>query len=82
MPTPSYAHMTAEDWDLYTATEDCSVAAEYLSQTLVSALQLPTANEARQMMYAAMNEVRKFGAFDTEPRAILEGILGREYENQ
>jgi hypothetical protein len=72
---------TAEDWQLYTASMKCTKAANALNKSLKT---LVNNGNTRQHVYESMITIMslysKYGAFDTEPRWVLEDILSQVYD--
>jgi hypothetical protein len=71
--------LTADDWQLYDMDGAEDVAAK-LNGSLAYAVNL---NEGREyvetFMGVAMRQYDKFGAFDTEPRYVLQALLNVIY---
>ena len=74
---------SADDWELYTCSEDCSVAATALTAALERAIEAcasgdMTAYEAYQKhFYPTAREHADQGACDSEPTGKAESILER-----
>lgn len=72
---------TAEAWDLYTVSMDCTVAAEALTAALKEAIAdisegLSSVDDVmHRYMHPVMDKYDDFGAADTEPRYIAESTL-------
>jgi hypothetical protein len=68
--------LTADQWDLYTRSRDCSEAAEALNKTLEESINDGLSREeVVLMMDQVMVKYANYGAWDTEPRWVLEQIL-------
>jgi hypothetical protein len=72
--------LTADDWQLYTSMDGAEEVAKSLNTSLAYAVNL---NEGREyvetFMGVAMRRHDKFGAFDTEPRYVLQALLNVIY---
>jgi len=72
---------TAEDWELYTVSMDCTAAAEALTAALKEAIAdisegLSSVDDVmHRYMHPVMDKYDDFGAADTEPRYIAESTL-------
>lgn len=75
-------NLTAEEWDLYTASMDCSMAADYLNKTLNHALAQPSKEDAWSMMAATMAKFSRFGACDTEPRSVARYYIDKHFDSR
>lgn len=72
--------LTAEDWQLYTSMDGAEDVAVSLNTSLANAVNL---NEGREyvetFMGVAMRRYDMFGAYDTEPRYVLQALLNVIY---
>lgn len=59
--------LTAEDWQLYTASMDCDEAAEGLNVAASMALSCGDPKRAVEIFRKARNEWAEWGAYDSEP---------------
>ena len=68
--------LTADQWQLFTASMKCGTAARALNSTF-NALSKRGANkdEFRVGMEAVMEQYSDYGASDSEPRWMLEDLL-------
>lgn len=71
---------TPEQWQLYTASVDCTHAARELNETLAEAVNAGNSrSEVQQKMSVVMKKNAYFGACDSEPRWFLEDVLDEIY---
>lgn len=74
---------TAEDWQLFTCSMDCSAAANSLNKALKEAINSGVDRRTtRSLVHREMNNLSKFGAADSEPLWFLEQILDSVYGSQ
>ena len=77
--------LTASDWQLYSPETPEDASPDRAARALNSALMVFLSNEdlsrdqVRDRMYTVMNTLSKTGAYDTEPRDVLEDILDKVY---
>ena len=68
--------LTADQWELYTATTDCTVAADTLNAAFN---RLVNSGLDRRQVHNEMSKVMwdlaDYGASDTEPRWVLDDLL-------
>ena len=74
--------LTAEDWQLYTGSMDCSWAAQELNKAAKKALNADTIEEAHSIFEKAQMEYRTFGAFDTEPRDVFAELAAKLFGDE
>lgn len=68
--------LTADDWDLYTSSMDCTPAALDLNQTFENAVNAGLdLEEVERRVYSIQRKWSKFGASDTEPNAVVQQII-------
>ena len=73
---------TADQWQLYTASMDCSKAAEALNLQLQKAVNSGMDRErVRDHMDVVMSRLSGYGAADTEPEVTLLKALERMFES-
>ena len=78
-PRITSCKLTANDWQLYTVPGHTKAARTLNNELKVCVNQGGTKEDVRQMMYLIMDNLREFGAYDTEPRSVLESILDEIY---
>ena len=72
--------LTPEDWGLFEDMDGVDVAARALNGDVALATEEHDNRAAAEsMIHRMMGLIEKFGAFDTEPRAVLNEILDRVY---
>jgi hypothetical protein len=76
----SDVNLTAEQWQLYTVDPEFRKASEKaavrLNKCFDAAVNLGwSKDQVREAAHNVMNEERKCGAYDTEPRGVLEDLL-------
>ncbi len=74
------AQLTAEQWQLYTCSTElkrkCDTAARHLNKAVTEAVaKKMTRVGVREAVYLVMDKFKHTGAYDTEPRGVLEDIL-------
>jgi hypothetical protein len=68
--------LTANDWQLYTATRDCNLVAAILNTKIADIINASTnKDEAYNQGCKFLEDYSEFGAGDTEPRYVLRNIL-------
>lgn len=68
--------LTADDWQLYTASTNCTKAAMALNKAIETAVNTGLSRyEVERAANVAMRANDKYGATDTEPRWVLNDIL-------
>lgn len=68
--------LSADDWDLYTSSMDCSQAAQAINEAIQTAFNRGDSEaEVRRRATAVMQQYADYGAMDTEPRGMLEAVL-------
>jgi hypothetical protein len=70
--------LSGDDWQLYTQSrpEECESAAQALNAALGAAVNCGKRRpEVQAAVWAVMAQLSKTGAYDTEPRGVLEDIL-------
>lgn len=67
--------LTADEWELFTLTMDCTAAADALNAALAVAMTLPTRREAYEYWLAEAEAWDRYGAADTEPRSVAWSVL-------
>jgi hypothetical protein len=78
--------VTADEWELYEDETGNPVpirnmVADDINRTIVASFNAGNDRETvRGVAHSIMETYRKFGAFDTESRAVLENILDDLYE--
>lgn len=78
MVVPQY---TAEEWELFSCSMDCSEAVKALNLCLIVGAQDIVANGASvsdaytKHCYPVMRSMQNFGALDTEPRGVMWDTL-------
>lgn len=72
--------LTPDQWQLYTASMDCTEAAKVLNNQFnhLSKRGAPR-DEFESTMHKLMCEYSKFGACDSEPRWVLEDLLEEQF---
>jgi len=65
----------ADSWELYSGMRGVNLAAARLTKALKKAIDAPKRKEAIEIMSRALSVDSKYGAADTEPRAIAERCL-------
>ena len=71
--------LTADNWQLFTASMDCTEAAVALNKAATEALALPTAREAYKHFTKAQQKYADFGAWDSEPSWEFDAMVERVY---
>lgn len=72
--------MSASDWQLYAGEPGADEAAQALNASFKALVATSrSADEVERGMHKLMHAHRKLGAFDTEPRAVLDGLLRKVY---
>lgn len=75
------ASFSADDWQLYTSSLDCAMAASCLNAMLMALVnQGNSRHEVEVGMSKEMSRLSKYGASDSEPRYVLECILDEVYK--
>jgi len=70
--------LTAEDWQLFTVSMDCTEAVTALNKTLEACINNHSPiYRIKEIMADVMNTYSNFGASDTEPRGVLLDELER-----
>jgi len=72
--------LTADQWQLYTCSTElkrkCETAARHLNTAVSEAVaKQMTRVGVREHVYLVMDKFKHTGAYDTEPRGVLEDIL-------
>jgi hypothetical protein len=67
--------LTADDWQLFTASMDCAQAAKALNRAASEGLSLPTATEAFAHWSTIADLWARYGASDTEPRWVMRDLV-------
>ena len=74
-------NLTPDDWDLYTSEPEVERVAEYLNTRFNDCVNAGWARDlVQRTMYKEMNLYKHWGAFDTEPRSVLEELLDGVFE--
>lgn len=74
------AQFTAEQWQLFASSMDCSAAVDALNMTLNDQVNSGQNRRAvESAMYKTMNQHSKYGATDSEPCWFLQDVLDRIY---
>ena len=68
-------NLTADDWQLFTASMDCTEAARALNIAASEGLSLPTAIEAFGHWEVVSDLWARYGASDTEPRCVMRDLI-------
>ena len=69
--------LSADDWQLFTASMDCTKVAEKLNNTFVACVnQGLDKHQTRVKMHHIMSLNSKFGAADSEPVYVLGELIG------
>lgn len=69
--------LTANDWQLFTASMNCTRAAAALNRAASKALSTGDVKEAWAIFQEAQNEWAAYGAADTEPRWVFADLVDR-----
>jgi hypothetical protein len=73
-------NLTAAQWDLYDSTMECGNAARALNKRLEASINKGLErNEVRKEVEKVMLKYSEYGAYDTEPCAVLEHILDKVF---
>ena len=75
--------LSADEWELFTDSMDCTVAAETLNSTfnrLVNAGH--TRRQVQNEMVRVMDEFSEYGASDSEPYYVLDYILREVFNDR
>lgn len=85
-PVGSFAiRLDPEQWEMYTCAAEPKAlwtAADTINTVLTAALRKATSRQAvRDRVHEVMSSFRKVGAYDTEPRHVLETLLDRYAPN-
>lgn len=79
-PVIQSLELSADDWQLYTASMPCEKVAEKLNNTFVACVNLGLdKHQTRSKMQHAMNMFRSYGASDSEPRRVLDELIAIVY---
>jgi hypothetical protein len=74
---------TADEWELYTTSMDCTEAAEALTQAVVNALtdpyEMTVYQRFKKHVDPVMFKYRNVGASDTEPRCRARQVFRQAY---
>ena len=71
--------LTADDWQLFTASMDCTQAAAALNLAAQKALNTGSPNRAWAIFREAQDEWMEYGAADTEPRNVFQDLMEEFY---
>jgi hypothetical protein len=84
--------LTAKEWELYVDSMNCDEVAKILNDSLDVLIKnarkkIATGNvnpydemeDVGQTMWEIMDDYKDYGAYDTEPRRVLENILNQEF---
>lgn len=71
---------SAAAWELYEDSQGCGLAAYRLTKALKKALESSSAKKAWALMQVSLEKHAKYGATDTEPRAIVAEILRKAFD--
>lgn len=75
-----HLNLTADDWELYTESKDCTNAANAINEAIETAFNsgadLPT---VRKAAWKVMHAYRFYGAEDSEPLWKLDHLLNQLY---
>ena len=75
--------LEAHDWELYTNMDGVKGVAKLLNEGVAAAInEAPDRSSARLAAEEVLKEHRKYGAYDTEPCAVLDRILSMVFTNQ
>ena len=73
-------NLSADEWELYTASMDCTEAAAELNKAMTEAINSSeTADEAYKKLKGTFSKLGKFGASDSEPLYHMNDILHKVY---
>lgn len=73
--------LTAEDWELYTASMDCGGAANAINQVIEASFNSGKSKaEVMKAVLSMMKVYSKFGALDSEPLRKLDSLLSTLYQ--
>lgn len=76
-------HLTAEQWELYTASRDCTVAAEALNDAVQHYFNIGQTREVvHHLVTRVMSRYADYGAMDTEPKEVLNQLLDVLYKDE
>lgn len=67
--------LTADQWQLFTATMNCTQAAKALNRAASEGLSLPTPREAWDHWCTISDLWANYGAADTEPRWVMRDLI-------
>lgn len=71
--------LSADDWQLFTASMDCTEAARALNIAASEGLSLPTREEAWAHWETVSDLWAKYGAADTEPRWVMRDLMDQVF---
>jgi len=74
-------NLTADDWDLYSSMEGSNLAANTLNKmVMIYANKYPLdKDKADEEITKVMEELKNYGAIDSEPRYVMRKILNFIY---
>ena len=75
--------LTAEQWDLFTNSMDCTEAANALNETFKAAFNSGRdAMEIRTIMEIIQSNYSNYGAYDTEPTQVIEALIRKVFPEE
>lgn len=71
--------LPADDWQLFTASMNCTAAARALNIAASEGLSLPTREEAWKHWTTVSDLWAKYGAADSEPRWVMRDLMDQVF---
>ena len=69
-------HLTAEQWQLYTASMDCVLTARLINSNVAKIINAASdKDQAYRRACEVLDKYADFGASDSEPRYVLRNVL-------
>jgi hypothetical protein len=76
-------NLSADEWELYTVSMDCTEAAAELNKAMTEAINTSdTAAEAYRKSEGTFSKLANFGASDSEPLYHMNSILHKVYGDE
>ena len=72
-------NLTADQWQLFTVSMNCTQAAKALNRAASEGLSLPTASEAFAHWEITSDRWANYGAADSEPRWVMRDLIAQVF---
>ena len=79
VPTTKRLSLSADDWELFTGSMNCTKAAAGLNRAANLALKCGDPREAISILAAEQERWREYGANDSEPCIVVADIIAAKY---